>query len=174
MDKVALLEKIRERFPDVSEPVSADPKFVRAVEDLQVKVPAANVKDLAGFLKQNLGFDFLNVLTAVDYVKENRFEVIYHFLRSSQPSLHVWLKVDLPREGEPSLPSLSGLFSAADWQERETFDLFGIRFEGHPNPKRILLWDGYPGWPLRKDYVHTADRFDNGSEIGTPKTGAVK
>lgn len=174
MDKAALFEKIKERFSDAAEVVSADPKFVRAIDDLQVKIPGTQVKELANHLRQNLGFDFLNFLTAVDYVKENRFEVVYHFLRSAQPSQQLILKVDLPRDGGPTLPSLSGLYSAADWQERETFDLFGIGFDGHPNPKRILLWDGYPGWPLRKDYVHTADKYDNGSEVGTPKAGVTK
>ena len=59
----------------------------------------------------------------------------------------------LSREGEPSLPSLYGLFRGADWQERETFDMFGIHFEGHPHPKRLLMPEDWTGWPLRKDYV---------------------
>ena len=65
----------------------------------------------------------------------------------------VRLKVFLSREGTPSLPSIYGLFRGADWQERETFDMYGIEFEGHPHPKRLLMPEDWKGWPLRKDYV---------------------
>jgi NAD(P)H-quinone oxidoreductase subunit J len=65
----------------------------------------------------------------------------------------VRLKVSVPREGNPSIPSLYGLFHGADWQERETFDMFGITYEGHPHPKRLLMPEDWKGWPLRKDYV---------------------
>ena len=65
----------------------------------------------------------------------------------------VRLKVFLSRDGEPHLPTLYGLFRGADWQERETFDMFGIRFDGHPHPKRLLMPEDWKGWPLRKDYV---------------------
>jgi NADH-quinone oxidoreductase subunit C len=175
MDKAALLEQIRGQFPEAVEAVSADPKFVRGNDELQIKIPSVKIAELAGHLKSALQFDFLNFVMAIDYVKESRFELIYHFMRSSEPATQVFIKVDLPREGEPNLPSLAPLFASADWQERETFDLFGIRFDGHPNHKRILLWDGYPGWPLRKDYVHVQDKYDNGSEIGLPKvSGEVK
>jgi NAD(P)H-quinone oxidoreductase subunit J len=65
----------------------------------------------------------------------------------------VRLKVFLPRAGSLSIPSLYGLFRGADWQERETFDMFGIVYEGHPHPKRLLMPEDWKGWPLRKDYV---------------------
>ena len=65
----------------------------------------------------------------------------------------VRLKVFVPREGNPSIPSLYGLFRGADWQERETFDMYGISFEGHPHPKRLLMPEDWKGYPLRKDYV---------------------
>jgi len=65
----------------------------------------------------------------------------------------VRLKVFLARDGALTIPSLYGLFRGADWQERETFDMFGIQFEGHPHPKRILMPEDWKGWPLRKDYV---------------------
>ncbi|MBK8574877.1 MAG: NADH-quinone oxidoreductase subunit C [Elusimicrobia bacterium] len=174
MDKITLLEQVRAQFPDVMEVVSPDPKFVRGNDELQVKVPSSSVSDIASFLKKTLKFDFLNFMTAVDYVKENRFELVYHFMSSSEPVTQIFVKTDLPREGEPSVPSIAPLYASADWQERETYDLFGIRFDGHPNHKRILLWEGYPGWPLRKDYVHVQDKYDNGSEIGLPKIPGVK
>ncbi len=65
----------------------------------------------------------------------------------------VRLKVFLPRDGELVIPSLYGLFRGADWQERETFDMYGIRYEGHPHPKRLLMPEDWKGYPLRKDYV---------------------
>jgi len=65
----------------------------------------------------------------------------------------VRLKVFLARDGALTIPSLYGLFRGADWQERETFDMFGIQFEGHPHPKRLLMPEDWKGWPLRKDYV---------------------
>jgi len=138
------------------------------------KTKAAKIKELALFVKQDLGFDLLDMATAVDWVKENRFELVYFFQKSTAPSEKFFVKVVLPREGEPSAPSLCGVYDSADWQERETYDLMGIKFEGHPDLRRILLWEGYPGWPLRKDYVHTPDIYDNGSEIGTPKPAGAK
>ena len=139
-----------------------------------MKVAPAQVRDLAAYLKESLGFDFLSSVTAVDWIKENRFEVVYYFLQSSDPKTKMFVKADLPREGEPRIPSVAPLYPGADWQERETYDLYGIRFEGHPDLRRILLWEGYPGWPLRKDYVHTPDRYDNGQEIGVPAAAPTK
>lgn len=65
----------------------------------------------------------------------------------------VRIKVFLSRESTPSLPSIYGLFRGADWQERETFDMYGIQFEGHPHPKCLLMHEDWKGWPLRKDFV---------------------
>ena len=65
----------------------------------------------------------------------------------------VRLKVFLPRDGDLTVPSLYSLFRGADWQERETFDMYGVNFKGHPHPKRLLMPEDWKGWPLRKDYV---------------------
>jgi NADH:ubiquinone oxidoreductase subunit C len=86
------------------------------------------------------------------------FEVSWSFADLEQKAW-VFIKCEIPRE-TPSVPSLTGLFKAADWQERELFDLMGIRFEGHPNLVKILTPDFLVGHPLRKDYVHIKDRFD--------------
>ncbi|HRY29724.1 MAG TPA: NADH-quinone oxidoreductase subunit C [Elusimicrobiota bacterium] len=169
MDDAQLVERIAERFGEAREVPLPDPKWLRP-DAPQVKVPAERVAEVARYLKNELGFDLLDFLTAVDWLKENRFEMVYCFTKTAEPKSRLFLKADLPREGEPGLPSLAGLYKAADWQEREVFDLFGIRFEGHPHLKRILLWEGYPGHPLRKDYVHVPDKYDNGSEIGLPKS----
>lgn len=86
------------------------------------------------------------------------FELVY-CLSNLDAKLKVFLKVEVPRSA-PKVQSLAGLFKAADWQERETLDLYGIEFEGHPNPTKILTPDFIKGHPLRKDYVHTPDQFD--------------
>ncbi|WP_306590518.1 NADH-quinone oxidoreductase subunit C [Geothrix sp. 21YS21S-4] len=96
------------------------------------------------------GFQMLVDITAVDWPeRQPRFDVVYHWLNlASQERLRV--KVPLA-EGE-AIPTLTARFKTADWFEREVFDLFGIAFEGHPNLKRLLTWDDFPGHPLRKDF----------------------
>lgn len=113
---------------------------------------------------ERLDFDFLTLLTAADYIKVTaselpRLDVICHFF-SFRHKHKIVVKISLPREN-PSLASVTDLWTTADWQEREVYDMYGIRFEGHPNCKRILMWDGFPGWPLRKDFAHVPDRYDD-------------
>ena len=74
-------------------------------------------------------------------------------LAENQKPEEVRLKVFLPRDGSVTIPSLYGLWRGADWQERETYDMFGIVYDGHPHPKRLLMPEDWKGWPLRKDYV---------------------
>ncbi len=161
-----ILKKIKERFSDVEEIPSKDNGG--ALGGVHIKVPAEQTAGLAGYLKKDLGFDLLCFMTAVDWIKDNKFEIVYHLMNTSDLQTDIFIKVDVPREGDPSVPSLSHMYQSADWQERETYDLYGIRFTGHPQLKRILLWEGYHGWPLRKDYVHTRDKFDEGDELGLP------
>lgn len=99
-----------------------------------------------------LAFDMLADLTAVDYLEQGktpRFEVVYH-LYSTSKKHRIRIKVGLA-DGE-SVDTISKLWRNADWLEREVWDLYGIRFEGHPNLKRILLYEAFEGHPLRKDY----------------------
>jgi NADH-quinone oxidoreductase subunit C len=105
----------------------------------------------AAFLKNTDGlkFEYLNYITAVDYYQY--FEVIYQ-MTSQETNRSIVLKARCYNRENPSLPSLTGLWQGADVQEREIYDLFGIKFEGHPNLKRIFLWEGFPGYPLRKDW----------------------
>ena len=107
---------------------------------------------VAKFLKQepSLDFSFLIGITAVDYVEY--FELIYH-LRSMKLNQSMVLKARAFGRDEPVVPSLVELWPGADLQEREIWDLLGIGFEDHHNMKRILLWEGFPGHPLRKDYI---------------------
>ena len=107
--------------------------------------------DVASFLKAapDFSFDYLNSITAVDY--RSYFEVVYH-LTSTVHNHNLVLKVRSDERNNPTLPSVVGLWRGADFQEREIYDLMGISFDGHPNLKRIFLWEGFPGNPLRKDY----------------------
>ena len=163
-----LLKEIKARFSNAEE-IQAPSGQVQAGLEPEVKVAPQDIKALCEHLKNNalLSFDFPNFLTAVDWIQENRFEVVYH-LFSTLHKHAITLKVSLGREN-PEIDSVTPVWPGMDWQEREVYDLFGIRFKGHPNPKRILLWEGYPGWPLRKDYIHTRDKYDSGLEVGIPK-----
>ena len=110
-----------------------------------------NLLKVVEILKQELGYDTITDITAVDWYdkKEPRFEVVYHFRKVQSPHrVRVKIQVD---DGE-SVPSIIEIFEGADWLEREVFDMFGIPFEGHPNLKRILMWEGFPGHALRKDF----------------------
>jgi NADH-quinone oxidoreductase subunit C/D len=101
-------------------------------------------------LRDEDGMEYLSSVTCVDYLPENAFEVVYHLYRVSGGAGEV-LKVRLPRE-HPEAPSLTPVFPGAEFQEREIWDLFGIHFTGHPDLRRILLWEGFAGHPLRKDW----------------------
>ena len=107
---------------------------------------------VAAFLKNtpSLDFDYLNYITAIDYY--DHFEVVYQ-LTSTEHNHSLVLKTRCYQRENPALPSIVSLWQGADFQEREIYDLMGIKFEGHPNMKRIVLWEGFPGHPLRKDYL---------------------
>lgn len=115
-------------------------------------VKSDSLADIARFLKEadGLEFDYLNFITAVDYYEY--FEVVYR-LSSLEHNHSLIVKARCYDRENPALPSVVSLWQGADFQEREIYDLFGIRFEGHPNLKRIFLWEGFEGYPLRKDFV---------------------
>lgn len=115
-------------------------------------------------LRDGEGFDYLSNVSGVDWLEQGYLEVVYHLYalrrgvrmaatgQADGPLGPVVLKVRTPR-ANPILPSVTALWSSALFQEREVYDMFGVRFEGHPNLKRIYLWDEYTDYPLRKDYV---------------------
>ncbi len=103
------------------------------------------------------GFDYLACMTGVDYPQERLLEVIYN-LYSYQQRQHLVLKTRCPYD-DPKVPSVSAIWKAALFLERETFDLVGIKFEGHPDLKRILLPEPWQGHPLRKDYPMEREQF---------------
>tara|TARA_Y100001968_G_scaffold302793_1_gene316408 strand:+ start:315 stop:851 length:537 start_codon:yes stop_codon:yes gene_type:complete len=113
--------------------------------------------EIASELKLN-GFNYLQCQGGYDEGPGKRLVCFYNLislidLEENFQTKEVRLKVFLDRDGELIVPSLYKLFRGADWQERETFDMFGIKFEGHPHPKRLLMPEDWKGWPLRKDYV---------------------
>ena len=113
-------------------------------------VPVEKLVEFAVGLRDEFGFDFLSSVTGVDYMPEEKMEVVYHaFQMTGGPGLVY--KVQVARDN-PVVPSLTPEFPGAELQEREAWDLLGIRFDGHPNHKRVLLWEGFDGHPLRKDW----------------------
>ena len=128
--------------------------------DETVIIRPASLLKIAQFLKDTpeLDFNFLMDLTAVDYLffaggriqKEFRFEVVYHFF-SLKYNHRIRIKVPL-EEGTPEVDTVSDLWPGANWYEREVWDMFGIKFKGHPNLKRILMYEEFEGHALRKDY----------------------
>ncbi|MCE1255791.1 MAG: NADH-quinone oxidoreductase subunit C, partial [Anaerolineae bacterium] len=106
--------------------------------------------DLCFYLRDDLGFDFLSSLTGVDYYPDNLMEVVYHLYNSANYGKIVF-KVQTTRD-EASVASIVPVYQGADLQEREAWDLLGIKFVGHPDLRRVLMWEGFDGHPLRKDW----------------------
>lgn len=139
------LEKLVEKFDDT---ITATESF-RGDESCVVK--RESILDVCRYLKDTLGYDMLSDLCGADYPgRGERFEVVYH-LYDVNAGKRIRLKVRLPEEN-PLVASVSGIWKAADWFEREAYDLFGIKFEGHPNLKRLLCHNEFVGHALRKDY----------------------
>jgi NADH-quinone oxidoreductase subunit C len=121
-------------------------------KDPYFKVKPERWLDVAKLLRDDpeLRFDFLQNVTAVDWIKQSQVQVVYHLY--SYPKKHSCVvKADLPRD-KPQISSVAGLWKAADWNEREQYDLFGVEFLAHPDLRRIMLPDDWPGHPMRKDY----------------------
>ncbi len=125
---------------------------IEGTADNVLWVKPSRVADVAGFMKSDdgLDFNFLNSISAIDYI--NHFEVVYHLTSMNKQHTAI-IKTRLDGREELSLPSVYHLWRGADFQEREIWDLMGINFSGHPNLKRIMLWEGFEGHPLRKDYL---------------------
>ncbi|MGB9898664.1 NADH-quinone oxidoreductase subunit C, partial [Thermanaerothrix sp.] len=113
-------------------------------------VEREHLLEVVRLLRDEYGYDYLSSVTGVDYLPEGKMEVVYHLYKTlGGPALV--LKVQTPRE-DARVPSLVPLYRGAEFQEREAWDLLGIRFEGHPDLRRILMWEGFAGFPLRKDW----------------------
>lgn len=122
-----------------------------------VRVKPDRLIDLCSFLKEDpaLRFDLLRCVTAVDYPERNEIELCYDLI--SIPHAHAFgVKASLDRTA-PEIESISGIWPAAEWHEREALDLMGVKFLNHPDPRRILMPEDWVGHPLRKDYQNPAD-----------------
>ena len=142
-----LLRKLKERFAQAVLSTHAFRGDATAIVD------RAALLDVCRTLRDDpeMGFDLLMDVTVVDYLgRRPRFEVVYH-LYSIEKNHRLRIKVPL-EESDPTIPSVVPLWSGANWLEREAWDMYGIRFDGHPELKRIYLYEEFEGHPLRKDY----------------------
>jgi NADH-quinone oxidoreductase subunit C len=160
-----LARRLAERFPGlVSGPSEFRGEFAVTVGDAQ------RIAEVMKVAKEELGFDLLLDASGVDHLgREPRFEMVYELYAMSAGA---YLRVKTPVAGDPpELPSVCGVWRAADWHEREAFDLMGIKFSGHPDLRRIIMWEGYPHHPLRKDFPLAGLPTEDGRADTAPLAG---
>ena len=149
---MSLAQSVKEKFPNLVKDA------YNKTGDEVVVIKKESVTDILRSLKEDaaFGFNMLMDLFGVDYLfweeKENRFEVLYN-LFSSSTHRRLIVKAEVP-ETDATMDSVTKLWPAADWYEREVWDMFGIQFKGHPNLKRILMYESFQGHALRKDYPY--------------------
>jgi NADH-quinone oxidoreductase subunit C len=148
MTSAQIAQAIKDKFVDQITAAHPDDKHPR------VHCDARHWRAIAEFLRNDSGLqlDWLANLSGVDYVADNQFCVVYD-LYSFERKHSFAVKVYAPRGEDTHFPSVADLWPAADWHEREAYDMFGMIFDGHPDLRRILLADDWEGFPLRKDYV---------------------
>ena len=150
MSALESANKIKAKFGDiVAEPVEFRGEISLKISD------AEQIFEICNFAKRQLGFDYLVDISSVDnygedYGEDPRWTVIYN-LRAIDNGCEIRLKTDVSEE-KSELPSVLPVWRTANWHEREIYDMMGIRFSGHPDLRRILMWEGYPYFPLRKDF----------------------
>jgi NADH:ubiquinone oxidoreductase subunit C len=187
MTQDEFFEKLSKQFPKVAKaPVQVKDYLTVRLNAPDELLPVVRWMKAEGFdyLETVTGVDWLGPVNMGGYIREPNpnpflpegatpqvssaatpgvnyrpiFDLVW-VLTNLKERVRVFLKLEVPREGA-KVPSLTGLFKAADWQERETFDMLGVRYEGHPNLTKILTPDFIHGHPLRKDYVHVKDKYD--------------
>jgi NADH-quinone oxidoreductase subunit C len=143
---IDLVQQLKARFGDLlSEPVEFRKEITLKVADVE------RMPEVCAFAKKELGFDYLTDISSLDnYGDDPRFTLVYH-LYGYGHRCYLRLKADVSEE-KSELPTVTGIWRTADWHEREIYDMMGIRFRGHPDLRRILMWEGYPYFPLRKDF----------------------
>ncbi|MCH8474729.1 MAG: NADH-quinone oxidoreductase subunit C [Opitutales bacterium] len=144
MSQEDFLKELQERHPELQKRDSLDwPAF---------NVPAEQLTKVAKSLLRVFKFDLLTDVTAVDWNDQSPRFTVFHHLYSTKLHAYLRLAVDCENDENPEVPTVSSLWPAADWHERETYDMFGIKFTDHPDMRRILMWEEYPYFPLRKDF----------------------
>ncbi len=139
-----IVDTLQPRFDGLEPRPSSDHPSVQCPVDL--------ILPLVECLRDEFGYKLLADVTAVDWEDDSpRFSVVYH-LYSIVEARYIRVVANCLDDENPSVPSIVALFPGANWHERETYDMFGIRFEGHPDLRRILMWDEYPYFPLRKEF----------------------
>jgi NADH-quinone oxidoreductase subunit C len=138
--------QLKAKFGDVlSEPAEFRGEVTLVVSD------AERIAEVCEFAKKSLGFNMLLDISSIDnYGEDPRWTVVYE-LYGMESKTHLRLKTSVSEE-QSEVPSVIGVWRTADWHEREMYDMMGIRFRGHPDLRRILMWEGYPYFPLRKDF----------------------
>jgi NADH-quinone oxidoreductase subunit C len=146
MNALELAQQLKAKFPGlISDPVEFRGEITLTVAD------AEQMPEVCRVAKAELGFDYLLDITSIDhYGDDPRFTIVYH-LYGYGHLRYLRLKTNLSEE-KGELPTVTGVWRTADWHEREIYDMMGIRFRGHPDLRRILMWEGYPYFPLRKDF----------------------
>jgi len=157
---------LKEKFPQVTDRVSADHEAIN--------VPVAQIVDALQYLRDEFAFDVLTDLTAIDWAEgaSPRFTVVYH-LFSSANLVYFRVATDCVSDTEPTAPSVVDLWPAANWHERECYDLLGVKFTAHPDLRRILMWEGYPYHPLRKEFPLAGIEVPLPDDEVAAKTGAA-
>jgi len=141
-----LASQLKAKFGDLlSEPAEFRGETTLVVAD------AERITEVCEFAKKSRGFNMLLDITGIDnYGEDPRWTIVYELYQMEQKA-HLRLKTSVSEE-KSELPTISTVWRTADWHEREIYDMMGVRFRGHPDLRRILMWDGYPYFPLRKDF----------------------
>ena len=147
MTSLELANKLKAQFGDL---ISESSEF-RAEITLKLN-DAERIVEVCRFAKEQLGCNYLVDISSLDnYGDDPRFTLVYHISSYEKAAPHLRLKADVGEE-LCEVPTLTTVWAGADWHEREIYDMMGIRFPGHPDLRRILMWEGYPYFPLRKDF----------------------
>lgn len=151
MTNEEILAKIKDSFGD------AVVEAPEGLKDFTIVLASERLLEVMTFLRDTIGMDYLSSVTAVDY--PDRFEMVYHLFSVARSQGLLVVKVRLPDKQNPEVASVTPLWPGASLQESEVYDLMGIRFAAHPNLRRLMTWDGFPGHPLRKEFQNRTFTF---------------